>query len=270
MYAYVISHEKVFEFRGIVKKVYRNAVGRALLGVLFLVLSSEAKFIQSHPGIPGYLGIGLTHNFSGFFLRRQAHRIPPVFLAKSSLCLVDIHFLLFFTILSFPPQKEDTKKQVFNTHTYLHSINPHLSVTPYSPVVPSSDKGDPGHNNNNNNKNKNNNNNRRMSSDNVSGVDIPDGITPDLWAAWMDLRKGCYPDLIDGVDPSYGYRPTLGAGIAFDVLFGICIIGHLIQLIRFRRWTSGLMMVGAISAYYPLFSLWLFLSSFVTALTHVM
>ncbi|KAK3947587.1 RTA1 like protein-domain-containing protein [Pseudoneurospora amorphoporcata] len=86
-----------------------------------------------------------------------------------------------------------------------------------------------------------------MSSNNASGSDIPDSITPDLWAKWMDLQRGCYPDLIDGVDPTYGYRPTLGAGIAFDVLFGICVIGHLIQLIRFRRWTSGLMMVGAIT-----------------------
>ncbi|KAK3493884.1 RTA1 like protein-domain-containing protein [Neurospora crassa] len=86
-----------------------------------------------------------------------------------------------------------------------------------------------------------------MSSNNTSGSDIPDGTNPDLWTAWMELRKECYPDLIEGVNPSYGYRPTLGAGIAFDVLFGICVIGHLIQLIRFRQWTSGLMMVGAIT-----------------------
>lgn len=107
-----------------------------------------------------------------------------------------------------------------------------------------------------------------MSSNNTSGSDIPDGVTPDMWTAWMDLRKECYPDLIDGVDPSYGYRPTLGAGIAFDVLFGICIIGHLIQLIRFRRWTSGLMLAGAISAYTSISSLLFFvvlLSSIITS-----
>lgn len=111
-----------------------------------------------------------------------------------------------------------------------------------------------------------------MSSNNTSGSDIPDGINPDLWTAWMELRKECYPDLIEGVNPSYGYRPTLGAGIAFDVLFGICVIGHLIQLIRFRQWTSGLMMVGAISAYYPFpFSFICCCPSFIAgALTHIM
>ena len=111
-------------------------------------------------------------------------------------------------------------------------------------------------------------------SNTSSGSELPEGLTPDLWEAWLNLRRGCYPDLIDGVDPSYGYRPTLGAGIAFDVLFGICIIGHLIQLIRFRRWTSGLMMTGAISAYnsFLLFTwfFWGLVSSSMAALTHVM
>ncbi|KAK0727153.1 RTA1 like protein-domain-containing protein [Lasiosphaeria miniovina] len=73
----------------------------------------------------------------------------------------------------------------------------------------------------------------------------PPGVDPDLWQGLFHIRTGCFPFLVDGIDNSYSYWPTLGAGIAFDVLFGIALIGHLIQFARFRKWTSILFALGA-------------------------
>lgn len=63
----------------------------------------------------------------------------------------------------------------------------------------------------------------------------------------LDLGKGCYPHLVDGIEPSYGYWPHLAPGIAFCVLFGIAVIGHTVQFARFLRWSSLLFAVGAAS-----------------------
>ncbi|KAI6084893.1 RTA1-domain-containing protein [Hypoxylon rubiginosum] len=59
--------------------------------------------------------------------------------------------------------------------------------------------------------------------------------------------NNCQKDLIPGFDYSYGYRPSLAAGIVFCVLFGIGFFGHLLQSIRFRRWTSALLTIGALT-----------------------
>ncbi|RKL23577.1 hypothetical protein BFJ72_g14439 [Fusarium proliferatum] len=60
------------------------------------------------------------------------------------------------------------------------------------------------------------------------------------------LRSGCQ-SLIEGLDTSYGYVPTLGAGIAFCVLFGLSLFGHFVQFVRKRQWTSFAFAVGALT-----------------------
>lgn len=68
--------------------------------------------------------------------------------------------------------------------------------------------------------------------------------------------SGPLPDLV----PSYSYFPNLGASIVFDVLFGLTLLGHIFQLARFRRWTSGLLATGALSALLSYFYLHFFLA----------
>lgn len=75
----------------------------------------------------------------------------------------------------------------------------------------------------------------------------PPGISPAVWELLVELPNGCYKDLIPGVQTSYGYKPTLAAGIVFCVAFGIALAGHLVQFARFRRWSSILFAIGALS-----------------------
>ncbi|KAF5573407.1 RSB1-integral membrane transporter [Fusarium pseudocircinatum] len=60
------------------------------------------------------------------------------------------------------------------------------------------------------------------------------------------LRSGCH-SLIEEIDTSYGYVPTLGAGIAFCALFGLSLFGHFVQFVRKRQWTSFAFAVGAMT-----------------------
>ncbi|KAH8646334.1 RTA1 like protein-domain-containing protein [Xylariales sp. PMI_506] len=53
--------------------------------------------------------------------------------------------------------------------------------------------------------------------------------------------------LIPGHTPVYGYQPSLAAGIVFCVLFFIALAGHTVQIARFRRWTSVLLALGALT-----------------------
>lgn len=46
--------------------------------------------------------------------------------------------------------------------------------------------------------------------------------------------------------PPYGYRPSLGAGVAFCVLFGLSAIAHSYVAIRARKWWQFVFAVGAI------------------------
>ncbi|KAH7194977.1 RTA1 like protein-domain-containing protein [Fusarium oxysporum] len=48
------------------------------------------------------------------------------------------------------------------------------------------------------------------------------------------LKKGCH-SLVQGIDTSYGYVPTLGVGIVFCALFSLSILGHFIQFSRKRE-----------------------------------
>lgn len=82
----------------------------------------------------------------------------------------------------------------------------------------------------------------------------PAGIDPATWNAILHIRTGCFPTLVPQIKNDYGYQPSLGAGIAFDVLFGLALIGHIIQAIRFRRWTSTLFAIGALSTLFTLSS----------------
>ncbi|OTA57469.1 RTA1-domain-containing protein [Hypoxylon sp. EC38] len=59
--------------------------------------------------------------------------------------------------------------------------------------------------------------------------------------------NNCQKDPISGFDYSYGYRPSLAAGIVFCALFGIAFFGHALQTIRLRRWTSALLAIGALT-----------------------
>ncbi|XXH05390.1 hypothetical protein Hte_011816 [Hypoxylon texense] len=59
--------------------------------------------------------------------------------------------------------------------------------------------------------------------------------------------NNCQKELIPGFDYSYGYRPSLAAGIVFCTLFGIAFFGHALQTVRLRRWTSALLTIGALT-----------------------
>jgi hypothetical protein len=63
--------------------------------------------------------------------------------------------------------------------------------------------------------------------------------------------NNCQVEELDGFPYSYGYRPSLAAGITFCVLFAIALAGHVVQSFRFRRWTSILLAIGALSMPHP-------------------
>ncbi|RKL18161.1 hypothetical protein BFJ72_g15247 [Fusarium proliferatum] len=74
-------------------------------------------------------------------------------------------------------------------------------------------------------------------------TEAPVGFTQEQ----MDtLKKGCH-SLMQGINTSYDYVPTLGVGIAFCALFGLSLLGHFVQFIRKRQWTSFAFGVGALS-----------------------
>lgn len=81
-----------------------------------------------------------------------------------------------------------------------------------------------------------------------SSPPAPNGIDPATWNSILHIRTGCFPTLLPEIRNDYGYRPSLGAGIAFDVLFGLTFLGHVIRAIRFRRWTSITFAIGALSS----------------------
>jgi len=83
-----------------------------------------------------------------------------------------------------------------------------------------------------------------------NATNLPPGITSTQWALLISLPKGCYPHLIPQVKNSYSYAPHLAAGIVFVVGFGLALFGHVFQFARFRRWTSLLFAIGALSTYF--------------------
>lgn len=61
----------------------------------------------------------------------------------------------------------------------------------------------------------------------------------------IQLGLGCHA-YIEGVETSYGYIPTLGAGIAYCTLFGISMILHTIQFTWKRQWWASVFSIGCL------------------------
>lgn len=81
-------------------------------------------------------------------------------------------------------------------------------------------------------------------------MSLPPGFNPNnpeqVSQLQIDLSNSCYP-LIPGIGNSYGYRPSLAAGIVFLVLFGLSMIAHAVQSIWKRTWWSMVFTVGCIT-----------------------
>ncbi|KAI9733667.1 MAG: hypothetical protein M1834_003269 [Cirrosporium novae-zelandiae] len=60
------------------------------------------------------------------------------------------------------------------------------------------------------------------------------------------LTSGCHA-WVDGVNNQYGYKPSLGAGAAFCVLFGLSMIGHIVEAVRRKRWWLLVFAIGALA-----------------------
>ncbi|KAL2222962.1 RTA1 like protein-domain-containing protein [Thermoascus aurantiacus ATCC 26904] len=60
------------------------------------------------------------------------------------------------------------------------------------------------------------------------------------------LRDSCHA-LIPGVNPPYGYKPSLAAGIVFCVLFGLSMIAHTVQLVWKRNWWCVVFTIGCLT-----------------------
>ena len=63
--------------------------------------------------------------------------------------------------------------------------------------------------------------------------------------------NNCHVDPILGWPYSYGYRPSLAAGVIFSLLFALALFVHTFLAFRMRRWTSILLAVGALSESAP-------------------
>lgn len=61
----------------------------------------------------------------------------------------------------------------------------------------------------------------------------------------QQLFLGCHAK-IEGIGTSYGYVPTLGAGIAFCVLFGLSMIAHTAQFWWKRTWWASVFSIGCL------------------------
>ena len=69
-------------------------------------------------------------------------------------------------------------------------------------------------------------------------------LTPEQAFA-KKLQTGCHA-LVDGFGTSYGYVPSLGAGVAFLVLFGLSFLVHTVQAVWKRSWWTLVFSVGCI------------------------
>lgn len=58
------------------------------------------------------------------------------------------------------------------------------------------------------------------------------------------LKNTCHA-YVPGIDTAYNYVPSLGAGIAFSVLFGLSMALHTVQFIWKRTWWCSLFTIGA-------------------------
>lgn len=64
----------------------------------------------------------------------------------------------------------------------------------------------------------------------------------------MALEDTCHA-IIDGVDNSYGYRPSVAAGVVFCILFGLSMVVHTVQFIWKRTWWCSVFAIGCLCMY---------------------
>ncbi|KFZ01418.1 hypothetical protein V500_00771 [Pseudogymnoascus sp. VKM F-4518 (FW-2643)] len=62
----------------------------------------------------------------------------------------------------------------------------------------------------------------------------------------MEIDRTICVGSIPGVEGPYGYYPSLGAGIAFCVLFGISMLLHAFTSARYRTWWQLIFAIGAL------------------------
>ena len=62
----------------------------------------------------------------------------------------------------------------------------------------------------------------------------------------QELRTGCHA-YNEHYDTSYGYVPSVAAGIAFLVLFGLSMVVHTVQAAWKRTWWTLLFSIGCLS-----------------------
>lgn len=55
---------------------------------------------------------------------------------------------------------------------------------------------------------------------------------------------------VEGISPAYNYVPSLGAGIAFSVLFGLSMAIHTVQFIWKKTWWCSLFSIGAMGEFF--------------------
>ncbi|KAJ5239951.1 hypothetical protein N7468_004570 [Penicillium chermesinum] len=60
----------------------------------------------------------------------------------------------------------------------------------------------------------------------------------------LAMRKAACAAYVPGIGTSYGYVPSLGAGITFCVLFGVSMIAHTVQLCWKRTWWCVVFSIG--------------------------
>lgn len=60
-----------------------------------------------------------------------------------------------------------------------------------------------------------------------------------------DLTTGCHA-LVTGIETSYGYVPSLAAGIVFSVLFFLSLCGHVFRSVQYRKTASILLVLSAL------------------------
>ena len=77
-------------------------------------------------------------------------------------------------------------------------------------------------------------------------MSTPTTLTP---AQINALVSTCAPYL-DGLGTSYGYVPSIAAGVVFVLLFGLSLLGHVVQAVRTRQSIFILCAVGAASESY--------------------
>ncbi|KAL2213869.1 RTA1-domain-containing protein [Sarocladium strictum] len=61
-----------------------------------------------------------------------------------------------------------------------------------------------------------------------------------------DLQTGCH-DEVPGLEPWYGYVPSLAAGVTFSVIFGLLLLGHVFNATKPPRTHSIILAVSALT-----------------------